>query len=92
MCVKYEKFVWNILEVEITSYQSRNGSLCSEKQTLVCTRWEKSGFKDISVYCGSVYSGFDVIIYSLTQPIQLLQANEDGIVMRTDPSTVNNKI
>lgn len=31
-CAKYERLLWNILEVEITGHQSRNGSLGSQNQ------------------------------------------------------------
>lgn len=40
-------------------------------------------FRDISTLCGSVYWGFRVIIYTLTQPIQFLWANEDAIVVES---------
>lgn len=74
-----KKLPWNV--PEIPGHRSRDRSRSSQKQTSARAQWMgNSRFVDISTLCGSVYWGFDVIIYTLTQPIQLLWANEDAIV------------
>lgn len=62
--VKYERLPWNILEVEITGHQSRNGSLGSQKRTSAWKEWTE----------GSNY------LYLDTAHSPLLHTHKGGIV------------